>query len=102
MQHVHALRACCEVNDPKGAFSLMNPDLARARANARHRLPIARLLAALDEVELVTGIPPRVFWETEDIGPAASHPDNGLQHVIMREFALVCKFSHILSDGRLE
>jgi hypothetical protein len=70
-----------DVNQPEGAARVSYSDLANAGANARHRLPIARIATPLNLVQLVSALATRIGWKvTQPIERVAMKGDRFKGH----------------------
>src|SRR5262249_50257797 len=63
MQHVNGVGKGSDVDHPVCSRRVADSDFPNARADRRHRLPVAGVATRLDEVELVASIPARLFGE---------------------------------------
>jgi hypothetical protein len=60
VEHIHRTGDSSRVDHAEGARFIAHTNLLDTLADARHRLEIVRLLAALHTIELLTSILPRV------------------------------------------
>jgi hypothetical protein len=74
VKHVDALRPTCEVDHPKSARRLTNANLSDARADCGHWLPIMRLLATLNLLELIARRASGISRKADQILSTAAHP----------------------------
>lgn len=73
MQHIYRLLEPDDIEDPV-LDRRVDPDLNRARPDARHRFPVGRGKPLLDLVQFVTGLPASVLREGPQICQRGANP----------------------------
>lgn len=58
MEHVDRLGKSRQIDHPKRAIGIADPDFPNAGTDGAHQLPVIRITTLLHEIDLVPGLPP--------------------------------------------
>jgi hypothetical protein len=66
MQHVDRFETRGQIDHATGPSGIPYADLINTHADGLHRLPVFRIKAALHEIQIEAGVPPRLIRERPD------------------------------------
>jgi hypothetical protein len=67
VQHEYRLSELCDIDDAKCTGSIRDPDLLNAGSDIRHGLPVIRLIANLNLMQLMARFTTRRRWKRTQV-----------------------------------
>jgi len=78
MQHVDRFGTWRQIDHAIGPGGIPYADLINARADSLHRLPVFRIKAALNEIQVETGFSPRLVTSVSDESSDLAEPSSAV------------------------